>query len=273
MSDKQEWVIANPKSGTTRTTTDPGNAKIMGGGAGKSQQPLNLSSLAYTAGGGALGYFLSKWLMGDDDDDEDGKKKNGGLLKSIVPWLSAAAGALGGNVLSGSLSGSKGNSGEYAFRKNEDGSIDIPEKPSKGGTAHRVGNVALATSAVSGARSAANYVYNRPNILRDKAARIGAIGTPASRTLARKLNSLADNIDAKRAGRNRFLRGAGRAIGGNLSKGPRWAKALAGWKGSLLSSIASLGLSGGAHWLGSEMNEERRDWLKAMESLGLREKK
>lgn len=273
MSDKQEWVIANPESGTTRTTTDPGSAKVMGGGAGKSSQPFNLSSLAYTAGGGALGYFLSKWLMDDDEEDENGKKKEGGLLKSLVPWLSAAAGALGGHVLSGAMSGNRGTSGEFAFRKNEDGSIDIPKKPRSGGTAHRVGNIALATSAVSGARSAANYVYNRPNILRDKATRIRALGTPESRTLARKLESLANNIDAKRAGRNGFLRGTGRAFGGNLSKGPGWAKALTGWKGSLATTLASLGLSGGAHWLGSEMNEDRREWQRAMESLGLREKK
>ena len=270
MSKKTEYVIAGPEG--TRTSSDPGGAKVMGGGGKTSSQPSSFGDLAYTAGGGALGYLLSKWIMGDDDD-EKGKKKGGSLLRSIVPWLSAAAGAYGGHVLSGAGSTDKGRPGEFAFKKNEDGTIEIPKKPQSGGNSHRVGNVALGTSAVTGARSAANYIYHRPEILRDKALRLRNAPHQTRKTieLARKFTSKANEIEAKRIARNGFLRGTGSLVGGDLPKGPRWAKALTGWKGSLATSLASLGLSGGAHWLGSNMNENRREWKRALQALGASE--
>ena len=259
-------VVVTGKNGT-RTTDDPGQATVIGGEGRPADLPFDWGNLAYTAGGGALGYMLSKWLMGDDEDEKD-KKKGKGILKSLVPWLSAAAGAYGGHLLSGASSGEPGQRGEFAFFKNEDGTVNIPHKPKSGGGHHRFANKSLAVSAGTGFRALANYFENLPDRLRGKAKRIKANGVVRSNVtnLIESYKDRAAMIEAKRATRSKALEIPRKLVGGNIP-GPRWWKTLTGWKGNLIASIASAALGIGAHIAGHEMNAERREWVKARNQL------
>lgn len=278
--NKQEYLVVNPEGGAARTTTDPGNATVVGGSSAAT--PFDWTPWAYTAGGGALGYMLSKWLMGDDED-EKGNKKDKGILKSLIPWLSAAAGAYGGHLLSGAGLTDKGHKGEYAFRKNEDGTIQAPSsRPWSGKIPRKTGNGLLYASALPAGRAAFSAAANRPGRLLDKinSAQAERDAIMAGNRSVRSLNAkdaarvgvLDENIKKFTKQLDGSNRRAGSLYGktvnffGKQAPG-KWGKLL-NTKGSLLTSLA-LALSGGAgKWLGHSMNARRKGIDRAMELAG-----
>lgn len=283
-----------------RTTSDPGKAKLIEGGGDKYLGTPGWADLAYTAGGGTLGYLLSKWIMGDDDD-EDGKKK-GGFFKSIIPWLAAAAGAYGGHYLSGSASKAPGESGEYAFKTDEDGNINIGKAPEKGRFEHRTGNVLAGAAAAQGARSAANWAQSRPQEIREGAAALlrdsgshqddflealrrrgknfdpdkAVKGTLKPKTLERynELLERAQRIkDSRVADRNWGWLRNGAHIGTVPGKGNAklWARlarlAGGGWKTMLAQALALGGASAYMHNRGTNKDVNFHNWEDAVKKL------
>ena len=254
-----------------RTTSDPGKAKLIEGGGDKYPGTPGWGDLAYTAGGGALGYLLSKWIMGDDDDEDD--KKKGGFFKSIIPWLAAAAGAYGGHYLSGSASKAPGESGEYAFKTDEDGNINIGKAPEKGRFAHRTGNVLAGAAAAQGTRSAANWARYRPQRLRDSAREASRLHTSEAGELADSLRRQARTIEAsRRASDIGWLRN-GAYIGAVPGKGNTklWARlarlAGGGWKSMLAQALALGGASAYMHNRGTNKDINFHNWEDAVKKL------
>ena len=278
----QKWEIFGPNG--QRTTDDPGNATVVEGGNGESRTPFNWGDLAYTAGGGALGYMLSKWIMGDDDDDD--RKKKGGFLKSIVPWLAAAAGAYGGHVLSGAGLGipgfdvgDKGQNGEFAFKRNEDGTIQIPEKPISGKIPNKAGNILLGTGGATAAGAAVGRAAKRPSSLLEKVRRAGdavdaekirqrIYGTSKNPDSVAKLNALEENLakinEKYVKSYARSQRPLGKVVG---AVGSKWNRML-GSKGGFASAGLQLGAGTLGRIVGHILNERRRNINKGVEYAG-----
>lgn len=262
----QEYYIGGPNG--NRTTTDPGSATVVSGFGGSDKKPTDWGDMAYTAGGGMLGYMLSKWLMGDGDE-EGGKKKSKGVLKSIIPWLAAAAGAYGGHLLSGSGLKEKGQIGEFAFKKNEDGTVRVPSKPWSGKNLHRTGNVLGATGAATMAKGVAEIVKNRPASLM---ARGATINKPSLIRKASKILSSRADMEL----RHPHLTGLGSFIGKPFGKSNVRSTALVParsvinvGKGTLYSGLAQLIASAIAHGVGSRMNKNVRNFSDALKSIGV----
>lgn len=283
MADKDEYYVVGPNG--NRTTDDPGNAKTMWSFGGKDKTPTNWGDIAYTAGGGALGYALSKWLMGDDDDEDDGKgKKKGGMLRSLIPWLAAAAGAYGGHLLSGSALSEKGQKGEFAFKKNEDGTISVPGRPFGGDIPHVGGSVLRWTGGLTGAKGLAQAIRFAPERLARR-----NIANRFSNAPQKVIDELSKRISKMRASRSAFSGAHPRlssflgrlanplfrsdtslgfdrnTIDSFLRKG-RLGRKL---NGNIWSALAQFGLSGVADYLGYRMNSRRRAFDEAVRRAGL----
>lgn len=277
MADNQEWQIYGPNG--TRTTNDPGAATVIGGSGDAT--PSYLAPLAYTAGGGALGYMLSKWLMGDDEETgKDGKKKDKGALRSIVPWLAAAAGAYGGHLLSGSWLSDKGMNGEFAFRKNKDGTLEVPKsRPWSGKVPNAIGNKLMGASAIPFVRGGFSAAANRPARLQGK---IDSLIDEMSRVKGKPRYTAADTarLDALKAelkkttekhvkSVGRSSTPYGRLVGALGKQAPgRWGSLL-NTKGSFLTSagLMASGLLG--RLAGHVMNGRRRAAEEAMRLAGV----
>ena len=163
------FLIVNPDKGTTRTTGDAGSATVLEPSKDGKSVPLGADSTgdwkpwAFTAGGGALAYMLAKYLLDDDDDRKKGKKS---WFKSVLPYLAAVGGALGGHALSQPARGKNGAKGEYAFRIGEDGNIVDPgdkNAPSDGTAAYSVAGAAGGASFLTGARNRYKHRWNKIN--------------------------------------------------------------------------------------------------------------
>lgn len=120
-------------------------------------------------GGGAGAYLLAKSLMGDDEIDENGKKKKKGFLKSIVPWLAAMAGGVGGSYLASGIASpvKPGKKGGVAVKVNDDGTVSLPDvKDMPTGTVPYYAAGASGAGAVGfGARGLANLWATKPERL------------------------------------------------------------------------------------------------------------
>ena len=274
MADKEQYYIPGAGLDGNRTTGDIGDASIVPGFGGKDvTQPTDWGDLAYTAGGGALGYALSKWLMGDDDEDKNGKKKDNGILKSLIPWLSAAAGAYGGHLLSGSGLGFKGENGELAFKRNPDGSIHVPNRPWSGKYVNYAGSAPLAAAGVTAAGGIARFKSREPEMakelyddaLADLRKAQGTKGTPKAdldairETVASRRK---DWLDAKSKWNPKTLRG--KTIG---RLGKFWRRT--GRLGGPAGFAAQLGLGGLLELIGHYMNSRQRDFDEAARRAGL----
>lgn len=276
----QQYGLVNKETGDVRTSNDKGNATLVNGEGGKNE--LNFTDWkpwAYTAGGGALAYLLAKKLF-DDDDDEDGKKK--GFIGTILPYLAAVGGGLGGYALSG-VGNEAGQNGEVAFKIGPDGKVQMPDKPMSGKWLNRTGLGAMALGTVPGVRAIAKWVDARPARLQASAAMKLTGGATSDIASAREgidrglwspsktVEELAKkdlaNADKILAARN------GRMVPGN---GLRWAEKLrrrvagrGGMKGSVISALASILGGLGVNYVGDRMNDKYQAWKAVQKAFGM----
>ena len=257
------------KDGQTRTSSELGDATLVDGGkGGEKAQFTDWKPWAYTAGGGALAYILAKKLFDDDDDDGKGKKKSG-FLNSIIPYLAAVGGGLGGYAISGmgSGNGEKGRAGEAAFKVDKDGNTVMPKDVPGGGKYQGWGAAAGYAGAGAGtAKIVAKAMDRIPQRNRDAAARMirdaRNQGLRADEILAR-----ADiNKHLEKAKRVRLAR-AGRipAIEGTR----RWLVGRGGYRGTIAGTLASL-LSGiGLNYWANKADAKREAVIAARKATGL----
>jgi len=273
----QEYYVVNPNGTAGRTTTDPGNAKVIGGDS--ESTPSNWNDWAYTAGGGALGYMLSKWLMGDDEDDK-GKKKNKGFLKSIIPWLSAAAGAYGGHLLSGASLSEKGQSGEFAFKKNKDGTIQTPSsRPWSGKIPRQAGNVLLYSGGVTGAGATLGRIASRPDRLLSRIDDIRKKIDDMKMTSARNGTAGTEPVKAQIAALKKAKDALKETYTKSVTRSSRSFWKPIDWAGAKWNRLGRLGGFGSAgiqigsgllgKWVGHIMNSRRKGFDKAMRLAGV----
>lgn len=269
------------KDGQTRTSSELGDATLVDGGkGGEKAQFTDWKPWAYTAGGGALAYILAKKLFDDDDDDGKGKKKSG-FLNSIIPYLAAVGGGLGGYALSGmgSGNGEKGRAGEAAFKVDKDGKTSVPKELPRGGNLERataaatgVVGTALGTRALAhryytrADRMAADAIANYDNanmILRDAQSLRGTARSVAI-DRARALRILGDDLSRQSAvahalnGKRTLIRDAIRWLGGRP-----------GMRGRGPISLLSIPLTWAGISLGNAMDENRNAAIAVRKKLGL----
>ena len=153
--------VAFGKDTPARTVTDVGDAKVLDTTKGTGDFSSDWRPWAYSAGGALASYLLAKAFTGDDEVDKDGKKKKKGWLKALAPYLAAAGGALGGYALSGAgTGGSKGRKGEFAIKKNDDGTVSKVDLPSDGTAGYTAAGVLGTGAAASGTRGVLIHKYH-----------------------------------------------------------------------------------------------------------------
>ena len=278
----QQYGLVNKETGDIRTSNDKGSATLVNGEGGKNEMNFtDWKPWAYTAGGGALAYLLAKKLF-DDDDDEDGKKK--GFIGTILPYLAAVGGGLGGYALSG-VGNEAGQNGEVAFKIGPDGKVQMPDKPMKGDALKYLSGGAAATGAAAGARGWASYWHREPARLRlDARKQYREMQNQARKAVA--FSRAGDGIAADMA---RDASAAARIHGDHLS---REAAAMASlrsrntvWnnvrdflgkkhrgiprtKGSLWTAIASFLGAPVAYAIGDRMNDKYQAWKAVQKAFG-----
>lgn len=171
MADTEQKYVVPNKDGSLGARDSSGKLDVVneGGGPIKMKPGSNWQPWAGMAGGGLAAYMLAKTLMGDDDDGKKGKKGKS-FLRSIVPWLAAIAGGVGGHALVSDLSKmvAKGKpAGSAAAKVNEDGTVSLPDPADMptGKPLYAAAGATLAGSGLLGAKAWNNLRFRAPERL------------------------------------------------------------------------------------------------------------
>lgn len=271
-------VMIVGKDGGVRTSSSAGSAtKLNQSGPDSFDVSNNWKSMAGMAGGGALAYLLTDWLMGDKDRDEDGKKRSSTskFLRWLAPLAAGAAGAYGGYGLMSPQHGKPGRKGEFAFKFNPETGMAGKIHVNNGQNWHRAGNVmagvGAGTGAVTGASFAADRLIRHAKLDR-KIRKLDALVNRFeingwTGDIAAKAVEKLEKLKAKQAWRNEVVRKISinhpRMAGAisTLGKGGfRW--------GGLAGTLASLIGSGAAHAIGSNINADARLLRESLRNAG-----
>lgn len=294
MADTEQKYVVPNKDGSLGARGSSGKLDVVneGGGPIKMKPGSNWQPWAGMAGGGLAAYMLAKTLMGDDDDGKKGKKGKS-FLRSIVPWLAAIAGGVGGHALVSDLSKmvAKGKpAGSAAAKVNEDGTVSLPDPADMptGDALYTAAGITGGTGAGLLARGFANRWASRPQRLLDAAAALDRQASLATTNpeLSGRLQEIAKGLrgaSATEAARRAAIRnGSGRlldtswlrareAFGHNLNHGRRFVRGLANYKGNLALGASALASAPLLAWYGHARNselEELRDLISSLRQNG-----
>jgi len=165
MPNKQYMIIG--QDGNTSISDTLGNATLLSTDPkGESKEAPGANSwgqFAGMAGGGLLAYWLANKMFGQSEEERKKGKKTG-LLRSLMPYLAAAGGAIGGHYLMSPV-GEKPSSGDLAVELDENGKakpVDMSKLPSGGTAKHVVGGVGDVAGTAFLLRGAGN-LYRKNN--------------------------------------------------------------------------------------------------------------
>lgn len=296
MADTEQKYVVPNKDGSLGTRDSSGKLDVVneGGGPIKMKPGSDWQPWAGMAGGGLAAYMLAKTLMGDDDDGKKGKKGKS-FLRSIVPWLAAIAGGVGGHALVSDLSKmvAKGKpAGSAAAKVNEDGTVSLPDPADMptGAPLYTAAGITGGTGIGLLARGFANRWATRPQRLNDAA---NTLAHQAARAYGRGNHTLSSTLQqasgelrtasATESARRLAIRnGSGglldtswlrarEAFGHNLNHGHRFVKGLANYKGNLALGASALASAPLLAWYGHARNsklEELRDLISSLQQNG-----
>lgn len=290
MADTEHKYFVTNEDGSLSVRDSPGKLDVVneGGGTIKLKPGSNWQPWAGMAGGGLAAYMLAKTLMGDDDDGKKGKKGKS-FLRSIVPWLAAIAGGVGGHALVSDLSKmvAKGKpAGSAAAKVNEDGTVSLPDPASMstGASLYTAAGITGGTGVGLFARGLANRWVSRPRRLLAAATALESQAErSASGDIFRQIaKDLRDASNVETARRAAIRNGSGRlldtpwlrareAFGRNLNHGRRFVKGLANYKGNLALGASALASAPLLAWYGHARNsklEELRDLISSLRQNG-----